>query len=76
MGCKSRICKKFSQLSADLSNLRQDTSNAVLMTGIFVGNTAQMHAANTIQINIQNLAINLGAYLTHAIIVDLRIFRP
>ena len=32
-----------------------------------------MHAANTIQINIQNLAINLGAYLTHAIIVDLQI---
>ena len=43
------------------------------MTGIFAGNTAQMHAANTIQINIQNLAIHLGAYLTHAIIVDLQV---
>ena len=43
------------------------------MTGVFAGDTAQMHAANTIQINIQNLAVNLGAYLTHAIIVDLQI---
>ena len=59
-----------------ISNLQasvRDASNAVLMTGVFAGNTAQMNSANTIQINIQNLAVNLGAYLTHAIIVDLQI---
>ena len=61
------------RLSPDFQSSVRDASNAVLMTGIFAGNTAQMHAANTIQINIQNLAVNLGAYLTHAIIVDLQI---
>lgn len=61
------------RLSTDLQASVRDASNSVLMAGIFAGDTAQMHAANTIQINIQNLAVNLGAYLTHAIIVDLQI---
>ena len=61
------------RLSTDLQSSIRDASNTVLMTDIFAGDTAQMHAANTIQINIQNLAVNLGAYLTHAIIVDLQI---
>ena len=61
------------RLSPDFQSSVRDASNAILMTGVFACNTAQMHTANTIQINIQNLAVNLGAYLTHAIIVDLQI---
>ena len=57
----------------ELQSSVRDASNTFLMTGVFACNTAQMHAANTIQINIQNLAVNLGAYLTHAIIVDLQV---
>ncbi len=60
-------------LSANLQSSVRDASNAVLMAGVFAGDTAQMHAANTIQSHISDLAVNLGAYLTHAIIVDLQV---
>ena len=43
------------------------------MTGICTGNAAQVHAAYSIQIYVQNLAIHLGANLAHTIVVNLQV---
>ena len=61
------------RLSSDFQSSVRDASHTILVTGIFAGNTAQMHAAYSIQIHVQNLAIHLGANLAHAIVVNLQV---